>query len=434
MLPCMIFFRLVTISFGSNNDLRLLEHVKHLTCHFYRVHWHRVYQNNMKDFVMRLTIFITLIVLESIHCHPTCPDDSLISGCVCRQTREVGSLPDLLCKEKGVYVDQVIQNLNKHSNGEILKFGKLYWESDVKVPITDNFFGNVTFRKVMIGTPLKFTYVTYLSPKAFVGPIMKELEWFAIRSYEMRNQDHLYKAIRSLPNLKYVAIEGRYLVSVPTRAFQPLCKGSDSKYCLNTHLRRINFTEGLHETFIFLTRIEENAFQGLPNLKEVSMKQHDVHFIADYAFACDKPISKKLKIDLSLQWSREFNTDSFSPKALMGTNRPTELILFGNPHISHLPEVVFGPFFEENDRQNTLKLGQKMSCSCEMYWLYSQPERYKPQFIEWKFTAKKDNKEQHYLVMCQDDTDLWDLEPSTFNNCTSEYPISDDKDEFRDEL
>lgn len=165
---------------------------------------------------MKTTQFLGFALALAIVCAGSniCPEESLISGCTCRQNRMLGSLPELSCKEKDTNLANLIKRLNSQADGHILEFESLYLENGVKVELGAHFFGNVTFRQLLIGTPTQFSYVSRIDPKAFYGPISSQVEHFAIRSYELANDIDLYSAITVLKNLEYLAIEGRYLQKV----------------------------------------------------------------------------------------------------------------------------------------------------------------------------------------------------------------------------
>ena len=359
-------------------------------------------------------LLLLLPLLAEIICINHCPDDSVeLPGCKCRQTRDLNSLPELICDAKDVNVEWIIQTLNNYSNGEIYPFESLQWENGVPVKLEENFFGNVTFRKLQIGTPLHYSFVVHLNPKAFLGPIRDEIIWLGIRSYELTNDNDLYKAIAILPNLEYLAVEGRYLTTVPSNAFNKDCT---KDMCKLSKLKKINFTEGIYESFIFVTKLEREAFYNLPSVEEINLKPQDVMFIGDNAFSSPVAINKKLRIDLSLQWNRKFTPQSFSRFSLSDFNRQVELDLYGNPYISYLPEEVFRPFLEENPN-NSIRLGMKMNCSCDMYWLYSNKQKYEKHFVPWTDIENEDDDNNIHTIQCQEDKDLWQMNEADFEKC-----------------
>jgi len=154
-------------------------------------------------------------------------------------------------------------------------------------------------------------------------------------------------------------------------------------------------------------------------------------FIGDYAFASSIGQEAKLKIDLSRQWNRQFTPESFSLHSFAELNRPVELDLWGNPFISYLPETIFRPFFDANPG-NTLRLGMKMNCSCEMLWLYEHRDKYEKHFIEWLYFDLVDDTKIR-LVNCAEEDELWELQPEHFAHC-KEIPKDVAETNERDEL
>ena len=194
------------------------------------------------------SLLFTLALADTPVSTNICPEKSVIPGCDCRQTREVGSLPELICTSNEANLTEVIQSLNRHADGQILQFEALHLENalgkGVKVELTENFFGNITFRKLMLGTPQQYSLVSRVDPNAFIGPIAGEITLFMIRSYELGNDEDLYAAITKLKNLEYLAIEGRYLLGVPKNAFTSLADCYSVDGCGLNKLKKINFTEG----------------------------------------------------------------------------------------------------------------------------------------------------------------------------------------------
>lgn len=203
---------------------------------------------------------------------------------------------------------------------------------------------------------------------------------------------------------------------VPANAFTPIADCYSMDGCGLTKLKKINFTEGLFETFIHMTRIEQFAFANLPALEEINLSQQDVYYIGDYAFSSTVPTNNRLKIDLSLQWNRNLKPESFSQYSLSDINRPVELILYGDQFISYLPEEVFRPFLDAHP-DNLIRLGMRMNCSCEMQWLWSEREKYEKHFPSWTYLDKVGYTKEH-IFDCQDDLELWQLKEDNFVHCS----------------
>lgn len=381
-------------------------------------------QTSFGNFLGLVVLFGTCLSLTSA---TTCPEESVLkeTGCSCIQNRRLDSLPELRCTSEnlanGTDLGELMKRLNDAAKGQVQHFESLHWEGGKKVEIKEGFFGKlITFRQLLLGTPERFCFVSRVHPKAF-SSMTDHLVHFAIRSLELTNDADLYSAIQTLKKLEYLTVEGRYLTTVPANAFTPIVNCLSVEGCGLRSLKRVNFSEGWYETIIHVTRLEQFAFANLPALEEINLKQQDVYYIGDYAFASGSglPTSERLKIDLSLQWNEKFNSSSFAPFCLADINRPVELDLFGNPFIDHLPEAVFKPFFEA-DTGNVVRLGMTMKCNCTMKWLWERPEVYKKHFIPWVWTDKSGDDGREHTVQCSDEEELWDLDGVVFENCDSE--------------
>lgn len=349
-------------------------------------------------------VLVCLFVVTSA----ACPPKSLISPCGCRQSKMLDSLPDIVCDAKKASLRNLIQNLS--SNQTVVNFGQLLWSQGETIELGDFFFGNLTFEDVNLGTSEAFSYISKVHDQAFAGPISDKIKRLQIRSYELKNDDSLYRSLRVLKNLEHLTIEGRYLQYIPSYAFS-----SKDGQVVFPNLNTISFNAGLYETLIFVTKIYDHAFYNLPSLTEINLNQQDVDYVGDFAFGLREKSNTTLVINLSRQWNTNLTSESFSLNAFE-TNRPVELDLRGDFNIEYLPERIFRPFLEADDR-NKIHLNSPVECECEMYWIYRNKDDYVGQFESWSFDDDT-HKGRIFQIFCKNlDDDLWNANDEDFASC-----------------
>ena len=361
--------------------------------------------------------FVLLICLVNVVTGVSdCPPKDIIKPCVCRQSKMLNSLPDIICDYVDIEISSLIGLLSEYYKGAVTNFGQLQYTNEIKQELKKFSFRNITFEEIHLGTNENLCFISHVSPKAFFGPISGLVKTLKIRSYELGNDDDLYNSIKVLNNLEYVTIEGRYLQYIPSYAFSSIDGG-----CLFPKLKKIDFNGGVYETLIFLKKIHHHAFYNLPSLIEINFHQQDVQFVGDYAFACPTPSNTTLTINLGYQWNEMFTSSSFSENSLVDINRPVELILNNDLYITHLPETIFLPFLE-SDQRNRIHLGMTVNCVCNMHWLYLRQNKLKEQFISWNFD--NDLQPGNFTVHCKEtQNDLWLMVEDRFKSCKTNLNI-----------
>lgn len=123
-----------------------------------------------------------------------------------------------------------------------------------------------------------------------------------------------------------------------------------------------------------ITSIGTDAFADLSKLNRLQLTQNRIRQIKAFAFRTNYQSNVTLVIDLT---ENLLETSSFEINSLVGSKRPLK-INFGlggcNPKLKHLPENIFRPFLDENER-NVVDVGRmcfSIICDCSMAWILDE--------------------------------------------------------------
>jgi len=357
-----------------------------------------------------------------------------MANCTCTQTRELGAKPNIICDgpvDNGEVFKTLFYLLSMFTDEKSRDLGRFVLATDAVVEITDNFFHNITFTHVFLGTAEKISQVPRIHPKAFEGPIGGVLEELTIRSDKLGHNKDVFKSLRPLKNMRKVWIEGREMTHIPRLAFCPDIRKKESYF---PKLEEIRFRVTPMSGLIYARSIGPRAFWNLPSLRLISAESHDIQKVGVRAFGLPVPVETPLEIDLSFQWNQNFTETSFLPATFADLNRPVFLNLYGNPKISFLLEDSFRKFLDQNPN-NKIKLGQKMNCGCPMLWLFRDKAKYEKQFVGWSFD---DPDVPERFIHCEQNDELWGMKLGDFNHCDRVDPnwetIKEENEKVKDEL
>jgi len=310
----------------------------------------------------------------------------------------------------------VIRNITNYGEkGVEQRFGKLYWTRGRQINITDDFFENVSFKHLYIGTRREYANISHISSDAFRG-ISHRVKSIIIRSEYLKDEHSLFDALRKLTIVESIGLEGIGIQTIPENAFQTPETCYPLTNCVQNKLKSIDFRVGTLKSLIFLTEIQSYAFYDLPNLISLNLDSHDIRLVDKNAFTFHYKSDEILTVNLSRQWDRNLSPDSFHDEVFEQTNRPIYLDLYGNRYLNYLPEQVFRPFLEAHS-QNRIRLGMKMDCDCDMYWLFNQKHKYREQFIVWSYDDMPESN-GNFTIQCSEGTiDFWDRTQTDFMKC-----------------
>jgi hypothetical protein len=314
----------------------------------------------------------------------------------------------------------VINNITNYGGkGVEQRFGKLFWTNGRQINITDHFFEKVSFKHLYIGTRREFANISHISSDAFRG-ISHRVKSISIRSEYLKDERNLFNALRQLPVVESITVEGLGIQRVPENAFRTPESCYPLTDCVQNKLKSISFRIGIHKSLIFLQEIESYAFYDLPNLISLNFDSHDINYIHENAFTFRYKSNEILTINLTLQWDKNLSPDSFDLKAFEQINRPIFLNLYGNRFLTYLPEQVFRPLLEANS-QNRIRLGMKMDCDCNMYWLFKGKQNYEKQFIVWSYDDMPQNN-GNFTIQCSEGiVNFWDRNDHDFKECEQNF-------------
>lgn len=240
------------------------------------------------------------------------------------------------------------------------------------------------FSGILLGTIfIRGNNFTYIDRDAFQGTenSVQSLYIYRTKLTNFAPKYNFFAAIKTLSNLNKLTIASNFLAKIPDRAF-----ANENPLKTNLQeLKEIVITNGS------ILSIGTDAFADLSKLTRLQLTQNQISQIKPFAFRTNYHSNVTLVIDLT---ENQLEATSFEINALVGSKRPIK-IYFGlggcNSKLKHLPENIFRPFLDQNER-NVIDVGRmcfSLVCDCSMAWILE--EKYVFRIKNFRCQVNKDS-------------------------------------------
>jgi hypothetical protein len=230
-------------------------------------------------------------------------------------------------------------------------FQKFYLNNTAISELPENTFEDITFDSIQIVNAYNLSLIHTF---AFSATNLA-LKNFYVANTLLKNSPpnyDIFTAMSLMFGIEGITIVNSKIQNIPDNAFRPILGQQKNLTVIYMYGNIIKM-------------IGNNAFQYLPSLFYLDIYSNQINYIPKNVF---KFLGKSLRnFHLNLRYL-PLNSSSFEYGAFSNLNRPTNLLL-GSSYIKYLDQMVFEPFFNNND-QNTISMNSIDCEDCRSFWLF----------------------------------------------------------------